>query len=160
MRLGGWCLLYIKLTLWKLLTLLLLEQLTEGLIVLWILEFFALNVVMYGKKVLFEDFLCFCASFLVLQEPSQMLGFIRESREWYFDKFDFKISQFLNFSALFSAIVQFFFTKQNGMLRLQWILFLFITISRNGIWSLVCSTLNCIEGLIEFKVCNNSSGVV
>ena len=49
---------------------------------------------MYDKKVLFEDFLCFCASFLVLQEPFEMLGFIRESREWYFDKFDFKISQF------------------------------------------------------------------
>ena len=36
-------------------------------------------------------------------------------------------------------------------------LFLFIKISRNGIWSLLYSIVNCIEGLIEFKVSNNSN---
>ena len=38
--------------------------------------------------------------------------------------------------------------------------FLFIKISRNSIWSLLYSMVNCIEGLIEFKVSNNSSGQI
>ena len=38
--------------------------------------------------------------------------------------------------------------------------FLFIKISRNGIWSLLYFIVNCTEGLIEFKVSNNSSGLI
>ena len=87
----------------------------------------------------------------------------------------------INFS--FPEVFQ--IAKQNGIFRLQWFRWLdvksrhlwvfvglcwrsiqipfsllFIKISRNGIWSLLYSIVNCIEELIAFKVSNNSSGLI
>ena len=133
----------------------------------------------------FDGFLGFCKSFCGIERAFRNPCFISKSGWWYSDKFDFKFSKFFNFSGLFSAIVQTLRAKQNGMFRLQWFgwlgvrgrhlwvsvglwqrsiqipfSFLFNKISRNGIWSLLYSIVNCIEGLIEFKVSNNSSGLI
>ena len=126
---------------------------------------------------------------VAMKRPSGNLVLIKKGTQvivfLYFDKFEFTFFKFFNFSALFSAVVQILCSKQNGLFRLQWFgwldvkhrhlcvpvglwkrfieisfLFLFIKISRNGIWCLLYSIVNCIEGLIDFKMSNNSSGLI
>ena len=105
--------------------------------------------------------------------------FISEFRQWHFDKIGFKLFKVLNFSALFSAIVQILRTKKTWIFCLQWfgsldvngrgfcafvslwqwsiqipLSLYFIKLSKNIMQSLLYSMVNCIEGLIELKVSN------
>ena len=87
-------------------------------------------------------------------------------------------------SSLPNAIVEILRAKQNGIFILQWLRwldlkrrhlclwvyskglskysfrYLCIKMSRNDNWLLLYSIINCIEGSIEFKVSNKSSGLI
>ena len=61
----------------------------------------------------------FVSVFVVLKGPSEILVLLVNPGNGILINLIFKFSEFLNFSALFSAIVQIFCAKQNGMFHLQ-----------------------------------------
>ena len=126
---------------------------------LQILELSGLNVVVNEKMFSIEVFLYFLSLFVLLKGPSEIFVLLKNPG------IDVLINLILGFPNSLTSQHPSCWTKWDVSIKMAWetrcrhhdvsvglpFSFLFIKIFRTGIWSLLYSIANCIEGLIELK---------